>query len=80
MHSSLLRILTPEQLSKSTISAINQTCQQWTTKLRGTQLKLPEAWCVPQPPLVACRHTICAVAIFSPENELLEELILQVQI
>ena len=44
MHSSLLRILTPEQLSKATISAIDQYCQQWTGKLRGTQLALPEAW------------------------------------
>ena len=45
VHSSLLRVLTPEQLSKATISAISQKCQQWTSKLRGTQLSLPEAWC-----------------------------------
>ncbi|CAK0787485.1 hypothetical protein CVIRNUC_010705 [Coccomyxa viridis] len=44
VHSSLLRILTPEQLSKGAIFAINQVCQQWTNKLRGTQLSLPEAW------------------------------------
>ena len=61
MHSSLLRILTPEQLSKGAIFAINQVCQQWTDKLRGTQLSLPEAWCaLPATPCADLQaHHLC---------------------
>ncbi len=44
VHSSLMRILTPEQLSPATRQAIQQKCQDWTEQLRGTQLHLPEAW------------------------------------
>ncbi|CAL5222478.1 g4850 [Coccomyxa viridis] len=44
VHSSLMRILTPEQLSLATRQAIQQRCQDWTEHMRGTQLNLPEAW------------------------------------
>ena len=44
VHSSLMRILTPEQLSPATRQAIQRKCQDWTKQLHGTQLHLPEAW------------------------------------
>ena len=44
VHSSLMRILTPEQLSPATRHAIQEKCREWTEQLHGTQLHLPEAW------------------------------------
>lgn len=49
VHSSLMRILTPQQLEMATRRAIDSKCQEWTGRLRGAQLQLPEAWCVLKP-------------------------------
>ena len=49
VHSSLMRILSPQQLETATRQAIDRKCQEWTDRLCGTQLQLPEAWCVLRP-------------------------------
>ncbi|CAL8467549.1 g7087 [Coccomyxa elongata] len=44
IHTTLLRILSPEQLPPASIAAIQNECIQWTERLRGTRLSIKKAW------------------------------------
>ena len=44
IHTTLLRVLTPVQLPRSVIEAIQTRCQHWTQELRGTKLCITRVW------------------------------------
>ena len=44
IHTTLLRVLTPLQLSRSVIEAIHTRCEEWTCKLHGTRHCITKVW------------------------------------
>jgi hypothetical protein len=46
VHTSLFRVLTPQQLPRDTISAISQECDRLTAQLRGTTWQPSRVWYV----------------------------------
>uniref|UniRef100_A0A7R9VQP7 Uncharacterized protein n=1 Tax=Chlamydomonas euryale TaxID=1486919 RepID=A0A7R9VQP7_9CHLO len=46
IHSSLLRVLSDEQLSSDDVRKVNDVCERWTAKLRGRCVSPPLAWWV----------------------------------
>jgi hypothetical protein len=46
IHTSLLRVLTPDQLTPDTTASIAAACERWTQRLAGRRLVVPAAWWV----------------------------------